>query len=107
MLKQTAFRLQQRTSFDDLQKVTEDIPTISRYEVLIKVRGVSLKYRDIAIATSKYPFPVKDSVVPCSDAAGDVVQVGEAVKSFAVGDKVVASFDVTNIFGPQQNWSNG
>lgn len=79
----------------------------TKHEILIKIHSVSLNYRDIAIATSIYPFPVKENVVPCSDAAGVVVEVGEGVKNVAKGDRVIGTFDPTNIFGPQKDWLNG
>ena len=68
-------------------KALRDKP--SKYEVLIKVHAVSPNYRDIAVATSQYPFPVKDNLIPCSDAAGVVVEVGEGVKGIVKGDHVV------------------
>lgn len=41
--------------------------------VSIKIKAVALNYKDIAISTGLYPFPVKTDVVPCSDASGKVV----------------------------------
>ncbi|KAK2755938.1 hypothetical protein FQN54_005734 [Arachnomyces sp. PD_36] len=107
-MSQTVIRLdKERTSVRNLKAYKEDIPKPTKYEVLMKVHGVSLNYRDIAIATSVYPFPVKDNVIPCSDAAGVVVEVGEGVKDIAVGDHVIATLDFTNLFGPQEGWLNG
>lgn len=107
-MSQTVFRINgERTSVRNLKAFNEPIPKPAKHEVLVKVHAVSLNFRDIAIATSQYPFPVKDSVVPCSDAAGEVVQVGEGVKKFAVGDRVVGTFDPTNLFGQQADWLNG
>lgn len=107
-MSQTVFRINgERTSVRNLKAFNEPIPAPAKHEVLIKVHAVSLNFRDIAIATSQYPFPVKDSVVPCSDAAGEVVQVGEGVKRVAVGDRVIGTFDPTNLFGQQADWLNG
>jgi len=107
-MSQTVFRLdKERTSIRNIKSYKEEIPQPTKYEVLIKVHGVSLNYRDIAIATSIYPFPVKDNVIPCSDAAGVVVKVGEGVKDITVGDHVIATLDFTNLFGPQTTWLNG
>lgn len=107
MSQQTVFRLKDRKNYDEIQAHKEDIPTVTKYEVLIKVRSVSLNYRDLVISNSKYPFPVKDSVIPCSDAAGDVVSVGECVADLSPGDKVIGNFDVTNMFGQQKDWEHG
>ncbi|RAH47209.1 zinc-dependent alcohol dehydrogenase family protein [Aspergillus brunneoviolaceus CBS 621.78] len=107
-MSQTVIRLDgERTSVRKLKAFQEPIPSPSKHEVLVRVHSVSLNFRDIAVATSQYPFPVKDRVVPCSDAAGTVVQVGEGVKKFAPEDRVVATFDPTNLYGQQENWENG
>ena len=107
-MSQTVFRINgERTSVRNLKAFNEPIPKPAKHEVLVKVHAVSLNFRDIAIATSQYPFPVKDSVVPCSDAAGEVVQIGEGVKGVAVGDRVIGTFDPTNLFGQQEDWLNG
>jgi NADPH:quinone reductase-like Zn-dependent oxidoreductase len=104
--KQTVFRLEKRDSIDNLQSSQEPIPEIDGHEVLVRVRAVTLNFRDLAIATGKYPAPVKESVVPCSDAAGEVVKVGKHVLNLKEGDYVVGNFDVSNLYGPQQNMNN-
>lgn len=83
------------------------MPSAGKHELFIKVRSVALNFRDIAISTGKYPFPVKDKVVPGSDAAGDIVGVGEGVQGFRKGDKVIATFDLSTLYGPIRNWNNG
>lgn len=101
------FRLHARTSFQEIQLHEEEIPTPDKHEVLIKVKSVSLNYRDVAVSNGAYPFPVKDMVVPCSDACGEVVESGCAVNNVEKGDLVVCTFDPTNLYGPQKNWNNG
>ncbi|KAJ6438184.1 Zinc-type alcohol dehydrogenase-like protein [Purpureocillium lavendulum] len=105
--QQVVFRLKHRNGFDGLYQREENIPEITKHEVLVKVRSVSLNFRDIVIATSKYHFPVAENVVPCSDMAGDIVQTGESVKGLHAGDKVIACFDITNLYGPQIGWNGG
>jgi NADPH:quinone reductase-like Zn-dependent oxidoreductase len=107
MTTQTTLRLTGRDSWQQLAELQEARPTAGKHEVLIKIRGVALNFRDIAIATSKYPFKVKDQVVPGSDAAGDIVTVGEGVAGFTAGDKVVISFDQATQYGPIKSWENG
>lgn len=87
----------------DIQKFEEPRPTVGKHEVLIKVHSVALNYRDISISTSKYPFPVKDLVVPGSDTAGDYVEVSEVVIGFAPGDRIVATFNPATLYGPIKN----
>lgn len=110
MATQKVFRLpnqSERTSHKAIKESLEPIPQISSYEVLINIKAVSLNYRDIVIANGKYPFPVKDKAVPCSDGAGVVEEVGESVKNFRKGDRVIGSFDPTNLYGPQLDWNSG
>lgn len=99
MSTQTVFRWTSRNGFDGLQAFPEPIPSADKHEVLVKIRSVALNYRDIAIATSAYPLPVKDRVVPCSDMAGEVVQVGPDVSGFSVGDAVLVAPTMSQIYG--------
>jgi NADPH:quinone reductase-like Zn-dependent oxidoreductase len=101
------YRLQSPTGHEQLKLLQEPKPRIDKHEVLVKIHAVSLNYRDIVVANGGYPFPVKEKVVPCSDAAGEVVEVGSALEGFTVGDRVIASFDPTNLYGPQVDWNHG
>lgn len=102
MAQQQTFRLRARTSINDLVVEKEPVPSAGPYEVLVKVRSVALNYRDYVVATGKYPFKVKESVVPCSDIAGDVVEVGHGVEDIAAGDQVISSFGLEDPLWPYQ-----
>lgn len=104
MTKQQVFRLPQRNSIQDIQVYQEDVPVPTSNEVLIKVNNVALNFRDFAVATGKYPFPVKDNVIPGSGLSGVVVSVGSHVDDFAEGDKVIASFDLKTLYGAMPDW---
>ncbi|KAK1543976.1 hypothetical protein CPAR01_04609 [Colletotrichum paranaense] len=106
MATQQVFRLPQRTSVNDLVVGTEPIPEPSSNEVLVRIRSVALNFRDFAVATGQYPFPVKDNVVPGSDLSGDVVKVGSHVDDFAHGDKVISSFDLSTLYGAMKDWNH-
>ncbi|KAH8722385.1 hypothetical protein GQ44DRAFT_360900 [Phaeosphaeriaceae sp. PMI808] len=89
-----------KAGFDAL-KFNENapIPEIGDVDVLVKIHAASLNYRDLAIPKGKYPFPVKDLVVPGSDGAGTVESVGKRVTRFKPGDKVVTLFNQAHISG--------
>src|SRR5258706_10183223 len=55
-------------------------------EVLVAIKAVSLNYRDLSIIGG----PAKAPLVLASDAAGEVIAVGEGVQRVAVGDRVAA-----------------
>jgi NADPH:quinone reductase-like Zn-dependent oxidoreductase len=57
-------------------------------EVLVRVRAVSLNYRDLSVAGRSS----SSGLVPLSDAAGEVIAVGSGVMQFAVGDRVAGTF---------------
>jgi NADPH:quinone reductase-like Zn-dependent oxidoreductase len=103
MSSQTVFRLTSKNGIDSLQASKEPIPTAGNYEILIKVRSVALNQRDVVIASSTYPLPVKDNVIPCSDMAGEVVQVGNLVKGFSIGDSVLAPLNPSFLYGVLNN----
>ena len=58
-----------------------------------------LQNRDLSIANSVYPLPVKANVVPASDAAGEVVAVGADVHKWRAGDRVAANFILGHLHG--------
>jgi NADPH:quinone reductase-like Zn-dependent oxidoreductase len=64
----------------------------SAHEVRVRVRAVSLNYRDLMFARGAYRTSRSEAVIPCSDGAGEVIAVGAEVSRFQVGDRVIASF---------------
>jgi NADPH:quinone reductase-like Zn-dependent oxidoreductase len=69
-------------------------------QVRVRVRAVSLNYRDLAIVSGRYGMGLKLPVVPLSDGAGEVIEVGPGVTRFAVGDRVAGIFMQRWISGP-------
>ena len=107
MSTQTVFRLPKRTSVQDLTEFKEPISQPNQQEVLVRIRSVALNYRDYLIVTGKYGPPVKDNLVPCSDLAGEVEEIGDQVDDFKKGDKVIALFDHETLYGPVKDLANG
>lgn len=69
-------------------------------EVRIRVRAVALNYRDLMIAGGSYAGGTSKPIIPCSDAAGEVIETGPGVTRFKVGDRVVTTFFPGWIDGP-------
>jgi NADPH:quinone reductase-like Zn-dependent oxidoreductase len=61
-------------------------------EVLVRVRAVSLNYRDLLVVKGAYNPRMPLPRVPCSDAAGEVVEVGEEVDLVRTGQRVAGLF---------------
>ncbi|KAL1956649.1 hypothetical protein VTO42DRAFT_6899 [Malbranchea cinnamomea] len=85
--------------FDGLSFGDAPIPKVGENEVLVKLHGVALNYRDLIIPRGMYPFPLSFPVVPASDGAGEVVEVGSKVTLFKKGDRVVTLFNQGHQYG--------
>jgi NADPH:quinone reductase-like Zn-dependent oxidoreductase len=94
-------RAWQITNFgiDSLDFVERQTPTPGPGEVLVNVRAVSFNYRDLMMVAGKYNPKLKLPRIPCSDGAGEVVEVGEGVTAWKPGDRVAGIF--------MQNWLDG
>jgi hypothetical protein len=57
-----------------------------------KVAACSLNFRDLGIVRGTYRMPVRDNIVPLSDGAGEVVEVGAGATRVKVGDRVAGCF---------------
>ena len=75
-----AWVIQQHGSFEGLQLVEQPEPRPGPGEVLIRVRAVSLNYRDLLTVQHDRPGNVPPPLVPCSDGAGEVISVGDGVE---------------------------
>ncbi|TCD64937.1 hypothetical protein EIP91_003434 [Steccherinum ochraceum] len=75
-----------------IELTSDAIPPLATQEVLVKIHAVSLNFRDLMILNGLYPVS-KDHLVPCSDAAGEVISVGKRVTKWKAGDRVVCSMN--------------
>ncbi len=65
-------------------------PTISVDEILIEVHYAALNRADILQRQGKYPPPKGESTILGLEASGIIKEVGKNVKSYKIGDKVMA-----------------
>lgn len=75
-------------------------PSLSATQVRIQVRAVSLNYRDHLMLRGQYNPKQPLPLVPCSDGAGEVVEIGSGVKRWQVGDRVCPIFSQSWLAGP-------
>ncbi|MBM4240013.1 MAG: NAD(P)-dependent alcohol dehydrogenase, partial [Gammaproteobacteria bacterium] len=68
-------------------------------ELVVRVRATSLNRRDIMVMRGLYPVGPRETLVPLSDGAGEVIAVGVGTQRYKVGDHVVPIFF--------QNWIEG
>lgn len=84
---------------DKLEFVERPSVKVLRTEVRVRVRAVSLNYRDYLTVIGQYNPKQPLPLVPCSDGAGEVIEVGSDVRDVRVGDRVVSLFC--------QDWQSG
>ena len=77
---------------DTLAVVDRPMPKPLYRQVLVKVTACSLNYRDLGIVRGTYRMPARDNLIPLSDGAGEVIEVGPGVMRVKVGDKVAGCF---------------
>jgi NADPH:quinone reductase-like Zn-dependent oxidoreductase len=94
-----AFELQDTSGIDGLQLVEKPMPSPGQREVLVRIRAVSLNYRDLLTVKGGYGSRQKLPLIPLSDGAGIVEAVGSGATLFKPGDKVIGSFF--------ENWIGG
>jgi NADPH:quinone reductase-like Zn-dependent oxidoreductase len=87
-----AYRFDNLTNIDDLSLHDEAMPIAQRGEVLVRIHAVALNYRDIAPVLGRYVWDARPGLIPCSDAAGEIVAVGEGVTAYAPGNRVISAF---------------
>src|SRR5580698_9372998 len=89
----------QSFGIDQLALEDSPPPRPGRGEVLVKIHAVSLNYRDLLMVRGQYNPRMALPRIPCSDGAGEVVEVGEGVDTVTVGQRVAGSF--------MQHWLDG
>jgi len=87
-----SYHVQMGHGFEGISLMEHDMPEPGPGEALVRVRACSLNYRELMILfQGRYPLPVRPDVVPLSDGAGEVVEVGEGTTRVKPGDRVAAS----------------
>ncbi len=92
--------IQTHGGFDGLVLKEGAEPKPGDGDVLVRVRAVSLNYRDLLTVKQERPGNLPAPFVPCSDGAGEVVSVGSAVTGWKVGDRVAGIFFSDWLGGP-------
>jgi NADPH:quinone reductase-like Zn-dependent oxidoreductase len=85
-----AYELHPEDGFDSLRAVDRPRPPLGPNDVRVRVRAVSLNYRDLLVARGAKKRSKR--VVPASDGAGEVLEVGASVTRHKAGDRVAAAF---------------
>jgi NADPH:quinone reductase-like Zn-dependent oxidoreductase len=91
--------LRSRFGFEALTPTDRPEPTPGRSEILVRMQAASLNYRDLQVVRGDYQ-QLRLPLIPVSDGAGEVVDVGSEVRRFRVGDRVSPCYVPDWISGP-------
>jgi NADPH:quinone reductase-like Zn-dependent oxidoreductase len=83
-------RIRQPASLENIYLAAADAPAPGQGQIKVRIRAASLNFRDTLVASGY--FPSGDGLIPLSDGAGEVIEVGAGVTEFKAGDAVVSTF---------------
>jgi NADPH:quinone reductase-like Zn-dependent oxidoreductase len=86
---------------DTLTLIERPVPRPGPGQVLVRMHAASLNYRDLLVATGRYGRgELHYPLVPLSDGAGEVVDVGPGVTRLKPKDRVASAFFQKCVDGP-------
>jgi NADPH:quinone reductase-like Zn-dependent oxidoreductase len=94
-----AYVLEDSFGLGSLKQTQRPDPSPGPGQVLVRVRAVSLNYRDLLVVKGQYDPRMPLPRIPCSDGAGEVAAVGPGVTRVRPGDRVAGMF--------MQDWHSG
>jgi NADPH:quinone reductase-like Zn-dependent oxidoreductase len=87
-----AVEIQGSFGLENLALVERPDPRPGPGQALVRLRAASFNFRDLLTVEGKYNPKQKLPLIPCSDGAGEVVEVGEEVTRVQPGDRVCTVF---------------
>ncbi len=94
------YRFPQANGIDTLELRDEPTPRPGPGQVLVRMRAASLNYRDLGVAAGRsVRGRLPKDLVPLSDGAGEVAEIGPGVTRVRAGDRVAGIF--------MQSWIGG
>lgn len=95
-----AYRISSGGGIASLERTEEKpVANLGPHEVRVAIHAVALNYRDLLISDGNYLAGGREPVIPGSDGAGEVIEVGTRVTRYRVGDRVTPIFF--------RNWIDG
>jgi NADPH:quinone reductase-like Zn-dependent oxidoreductase len=94
-----AYQLGPQDGLSSLTPTTRPDPVPGPGEAVLKVRLVCLNNRDVQVLEGRYGAKKAEDRVPLSEGLGEVVAVGDGVKTVTVGDRAVFAHFATWLDG--------
>ncbi|MHB8816270.1 MAG: zinc-dependent alcohol dehydrogenase family protein [Steroidobacteraceae bacterium] len=87
-----AYRILAGARQDALQRIEHQVSGPTGREVRVRVRAVSLNYRDLMITWGSYPISTERPPIAGADCAGEVIALGPGVTRFKIGEHVAIPY---------------
>jgi NADPH:quinone reductase-like Zn-dependent oxidoreductase len=88
----TAWQVPQKAP-QGLALVQRPRPAARHGEIIVRLKAASLNYRDLMVLRGHYDAEhERGPVIPVADGVGEVVETGEGVTRFRVGDRVTGNY---------------
>src|ERR1700682_2320753 len=84
--------IQKGFGIDNLTLTERPEPRPGVGQVLVKLRALSLNYRDLLVVKGLYNPTLRLPMIPVSDGVGEVVAVGDGVTRVKPGERVAGCF---------------
>ena len=94
-----AYEIQGDGGIESLAIVERPTPAPCHGEVVVRIKASSINYRELGTVSDPAARGLALPLVPNSDGAGEVVEVGPGVTRFKPGDRVAGTFF--------QRWTDG
>lgn len=88
-MKRNVWRTSKAGAIDRLALIQEPMQDLANNNVRIKVHAVGLNFADIFALTGLYSATPEGSFIPGLEYCGEIVEVGEGVSSYHVGQKIM------------------
>ncbi|MEO1657693.1 MAG: NAD(P)-dependent alcohol dehydrogenase [Pseudomonadota bacterium] len=95
-----AWTLRPGAGWDGMRQQAIGHEELKPHEARVAIHANSINARDIMIARGHSPLPAQDTLIPLSDGAGEVIELGSDVSRLRVGDRVVSAFNPAHLEGP-------
>jgi NADPH:quinone reductase-like Zn-dependent oxidoreductase len=88
-----AYQIIKPTGIDALKLGDLPQPKPGARQVLVRMQACSLNFRDLAVVAGKYGrVAAREGLIPLSDGAGEIIEVGAGVTRWKAGDRVASCF---------------
>src|SRR5688572_2419277 len=91
MLQRQVYRMPKAGSINDLILVSEELGAPSPDEVCVQVKAIGLNFADIFAMQGLYSATPQGSFIPGLEFSGEIIGVGENVKTWKTGDRVMGA----------------